>query len=83
MVNKKLYEMSSIFSVDIQCPDGLEEMLESLTREVLRHQPPEIFSFAATHFEKLLHERGKLNIPSCILYNLSIYNKLKLGWGQP
>ena len=53
--------MSSLLASDVACPDGLEEFLESLTREVLRQQPEDLHVFAALHFEKLLQKRGQIN----------------------
>ncbi|XP_077260993.1 uncharacterized protein LOC143896814 isoform X2 [Temnothorax americanus] len=38
-------------------PHGLATVVESLTREVLRHRPEDIYVFAARHFEKLLKLR--------------------------
>lgn len=38
-------------------PHGLATVVESLTREVLRHRPEDIYVFAAHHFEKLLKLR--------------------------
>ncbi|XP_011504721.1 PREDICTED: uncharacterized protein LOC105367651 [Ceratosolen solmsi marchali] len=38
-------------------PQGLAAAVESLTREVIRHQPENIYVFAANHFEKLLRLR--------------------------
>lgn len=40
-------------------PNGLEELLEGLAREVLRRQPNDIHSFAAVYFEKLIGIRTK------------------------
>ena len=44
--------------IRLTLPDGLEEALEGLAREVLRHQPENILDFAANHFEQLLKKRG-------------------------
>ena len=38
-------------------PQGLAAAVEGLTREVIRHQPDNIYVFAAQHFEKLLRLR--------------------------
>jgi len=38
-------------------PNGMEDLLEGLAREVLRHQPKDIYKFAAIHFEGLLLQR--------------------------
>ena len=50
--------------VRITLPEGLENMLESLSKEVLKHQPSqqEFYEFAANHFETLIlqrQEKGK------------------------
>lgn len=44
--------------IRLTLPDGLEEALEGLAREVLRHQPDNILDFAANHFEQLVKKRG-------------------------
>jgi hypothetical protein len=41
-------------------PSGMEDLLEGLAREVLRHQPRDIYRFAAIHFEGLLLQREGL-----------------------
>ena len=44
--------------IRLTLPDGLEEALEGLAREVLRHHPDNIYEFAADHFEQQLKKRG-------------------------
>ena len=44
--------------IRLTLPDGLEEALEGLAREVLRNQPENILEFAANHFEQLVKTRG-------------------------
>merc|ERR1712228_1066038 len=44
--------------IRLTLPDGLEEALEGLAREVLRHQPENILDFAANHFDQLLKKRA-------------------------
>lgn len=48
--------------IRLTLPDGLEEALEGLAREVLRHHPDNIYEFAADHFEQQLKKRvaGKM-----------------------
>eukprot|EP00731_Ephydatia_muelleri_P012039 Em0006g933a len=41
----------------LSVPPGFEHLLEGLTREVLREQPPNIISFAAQYFRRKLNER--------------------------
>lgn len=43
----------------LSVPIGLEELMESLTKEVLLKRPADIYSFAYHHFEKLLGLREK------------------------
>ncbi|KAK1328513.1 hypothetical protein QTO34_012086 [Cnephaeus nilssonii] len=42
-------------------PQGFGNLLEGLTREILRQQPDNIPSFAAAYFESLLEKREKTN----------------------
>lgn len=42
-------------------PQGFGNLLEGLTREILRQQPENIPSFAAAYFESLLEQRDKTN----------------------
>ena len=44
--------------IRLTLPNGLEEALEGLAREVLRSQPDNILEFAANHFEQLVKTRG-------------------------
>ncbi|CAB3373793.1 Hypothetical predicted protein [Cloeon dipterum] len=48
-------------------PNGMEELLEGLAREVLRHQPKNIYKFAAIHFEGLLLQREAGGVLSSFL----------------
>ena len=43
--------------IRVVVPNGLEETLEDLTREVLRHRPKNIYEFAAKHFAEKLEQR--------------------------
>lgn len=52
------------YSSRLSVPEGFPEILQGLAREVLRHQPTDIISFACDHFNKLAADRdaeGKLN----------------------
>ncbi|KAF1599330.1 UNVERIFIED_CONTAM: Sperm surface protein Sp17, partial [Eudyptes pachyrhynchus] len=40
-------------------PQGFGNLLEGLTREILREQPDNIPAFAAAYFENLLEKREK------------------------
>ncbi|KAM5246024.1 sperm surface protein Sp17 [Ctenodactylus gundi] len=42
-------------------PQGFGNLLEGLTREILRQQPDNIPAFAAAYFENLLEKREKTN----------------------
>ena len=48
--------------IRLTLPDGLEEALEGLAREVLRQQPENICQFAANHFEQILKKRGTVKL---------------------
>ena len=48
--------------IRLTLPEGLEEALEGLAREVLRHKPENIHEFAAEHFDQLLRRRGHVGI---------------------
>jgi hypothetical protein len=41
----------------VSVPVGLDAALEGLIREVLKHQPRDIYWFAAEHFENLVRLR--------------------------
>ena len=45
--------------IRLNLPDGLEEALEGLAREVLREKPGNIYEFAADYFEDLVKKRNK------------------------
>lgn len=45
------------FFVTPRVPQGLAAAVESLTREVIRQRPKDIYMFAAQHFENLLRQR--------------------------
>ena len=47
--------------IRLSLPSGLEDTLEGLAREVLRHKPKNIYEFAADHFEELLRKRNEGN----------------------
>ena len=44
--------------IRLSLPNGLEEALEGLAKEVLRSKPKNIYQFAAEHFEGLLKKRN-------------------------
>ena len=50
--------MSHYAPVNLRVPEGFEHLLESLTREILREQPPNIIAFAAMYFRKKLNQRN-------------------------
>jgi hypothetical protein len=41
----------------LRVPQGFHTLLESLTREVLRSKPANIYEFAATYFEELIKSK--------------------------
>ncbi|XP_057408973.1 sperm surface protein Sp17 isoform X3 [Balaenoptera acutorostrata] len=48
-------------STHYRIPQGFGNLLEGLTREILREQPDNIPAFAAAYFENLLEKREKTN----------------------
>ncbi|XP_008056031.1 sperm surface protein Sp17 [Carlito syrichta] len=48
-------------STHYRIPQGFGNLLEGLTREILREQPENIPAFAAAYFENLLEKRDKTN----------------------
>lgn len=49
--------MSQFAPENLRVPAGFEHLLEGLTREVLRKQPPNIIAFAADYFREKLNLR--------------------------
>jgi cAMP-dependent protein kinase regulator len=47
--------------MNIQIPDGLTELLEKLTLEILRNRPDDIYLFAAKHFKEIVDKRENEN----------------------
>jgi len=45
--------------IRLSMPIGLEDALEGLAREILRHQPKDLYEFSAEYFEGLLRQRNK------------------------
>lgn len=45
----------------LSVPVGLEELIEGLTKEVLRKQPNDVYTFASEHFSQLLTLRDGFN----------------------
>ncbi|CAH8459843.1 unnamed protein product [Heterobilharzia americana] len=46
----------------LRVPHGFPNLLEGLAREVLRHQPKDIYGFGAKYFEELLRKREETGI---------------------
>ncbi|NXW44857.1 SP17 protein, partial [Nyctiprogne leucopyga] len=44
-------------SISLRLPEGFQNLLEGLSREVLRVQPTDVVAFAAQHFQTLLEQR--------------------------
>lgn len=52
--------MSVPFSnTKLRVPQGFHTLLESLTREILRKKPANIYEFASTYFENLAKDQSK------------------------
>ncbi|XP_002731962.1 uncharacterized protein LOC100378057 [Saccoglossus kowalevskii] len=47
--------------VKYKIPDGFESLLEGLTKEILRSQPENIYTFAADYFDSLINIRETTN----------------------
>ncbi|KAK0182410.1 hypothetical protein PV327_000552 [Microctonus hyperodae] len=60
------------FFVTPRVPRGLAAAVESLTREVIRQRPKDIYTFAAQHFENLLRQREYCH------YNKNRCEKIKM-----
>ena len=58
--------------IRLTLPAGLEDALEGLAREVLRHQPENILEFAADHFDLQLRKRSE----SGLNYDKNIYSDI-------
>ncbi|XP_054010998.1 uncharacterized protein LOC128893793 [Hylaeus anthracinus] len=54
------------FVIAPQIPRGLAPAVEGLAREILRHRPQDIYTFAAHHFEQLVKLREKERIAGII-----------------
>ena len=52
--------MSTFSAVKVQVPEGLEQVLYELSREVLRDQPANIYAYAAQYFQNKVAERKGL-----------------------
>ncbi|XP_045512241.1 sperm surface protein Sp17-like isoform X2 [Pieris brassicae] len=55
----------------ISPPVGLQELMSDITREVLRAQPQNIYSFIANYLETLLEVRNNISIAADICNNLN------------
>uniref|UniRef100_A0A915J4S2 RIIa domain-containing protein n=1 Tax=Romanomermis culicivorax TaxID=13658 RepID=A0A915J4S2_ROMCU len=71
--NKDLENVKQKFPV----PQGFRELLESLAREVLRGQPPNIYEFSALFFEYLLQKQSE-NEGECVIDNAKLYEEFKM-----
>jgi hypothetical protein len=47
----------SFAPVSLKMPAGIEELITDFSREVLRSQPANIYTFGADYFKTLLHRR--------------------------
>ena len=47
--------------MNFEIPDGLTDLLQDFTVEVLRRRPADLLAFAANYFEELLEKRGNEN----------------------
>ncbi|CAD6228609.1 GSCOCG00006459001-RA-CDS [Cotesia congregata] len=58
-INAKIGGSRGNYVITPKIPDGLAAAVENLTREVIRHHPPDIYVFAAQHFSNLLQLRDQ------------------------
>lgn len=52
----------------LSVPIGLEELMESLTKQVLMKKPKDLFAFASEHFAHLVAIRGMLKTIPLLIY---------------
>eukprot|EP00162_Nutomonas_longa_P007147 comp17546_c0_seq4/m.29849 comp17546_c0_seq4/g.29849 ORF comp17546_c0_seq4/g.29849 comp17546_c0_seq4/m.29849 type:complete len:441 (-) comp17546_c0_seq4:24-1346(-) len=57
--------MSSRYQSTLTIPDGFQVMLKDFAREVLRHQPVNIFEYGARYFSKLASGRKTPTLVDC------------------
>ncbi|CAF4829114.1 unnamed protein product [Pieris macdunnoughi] len=55
----------------ISLPEGLEELMSDITREVLRAQPQNVYSFIANYLGALLEVRNNISIAAQICNNIN------------
>jgi hypothetical protein len=55
--------MSSLYYQRKPVPEGFEEMLHDLIKEILRNQPEEIEKFCYNYFDKMIRKRASDNKP--------------------
>lgn len=71
--------MSQFAPDNLRVPPGFEHLLEGLTREVLREQPPDVIAFAANYFkQRLLGRDGKAVLKSSIAAKKRVNADLQL-----
>lgn len=58
-------------SINFEIPDGLTDLLQDFTVEVLRKRPADLLTFAAQYFEELLDKRGGSENKAALLAKLS------------
>lgn len=55
-------------------PPGLVELMEGLTKEVLKHNPSDIHGFCASHMQQLLDKRdGPCKLNSFLIVSYSTF----------
>jgi hypothetical protein len=52
--------------MNFEIPDGLTDLLQDFTVEVLRKRPADLLAFAAQYFEDLLEKRGDDNVKNLL-----------------
>ena len=53
--------------MNFEIPEGLTDLLQDFTVEVLRKRPSDILAFAAQYFDELIEKRGNEQAASLLL----------------
>lgn len=76
IIFKMNYRRSRVYTAPVpKTPPGLIEIMEGLSKDVLRNNPTNIYEFCADHIEKLLQIRNKtrkyLVSVNCFYYKIT------------
>ncbi len=59
--------------MNFEIPEGLTDLLQDFTVEVLRKRPSDILGFAAQYFEELLKKRENDQANQQVIFSLFFY----------